>query len=92
VKSCAELLGIERKPDFSGFSPERVCWPRSTATRRLLKRSRLSALEKALSEELISSKQSIVRDQTEAELGDLLDNSLRWLKPASAASRNNSTN
>ena len=42
----------------------------------LLKRSRLSALEKALSDELISAKQSIVRDQTEAELGDLVDNSL----------------
>jgi len=75
VKSCAELLGIDESQIFP-VSAQKGLLAKISGDEKLLKRSRLALLEKALSEELISSKQSIVRDQTEAELGDLLDNSL----------------
>lgn len=75
VKSCAELLGIDESQIFP-VSAQKGLLAKISGDEALLKRSRLSALENALSEELISSKQSIVRDQTEAELVDLLDNSL----------------
>lgn len=75
VKSCAELLGIDKSQIFP-VSAQKGLLAKISGDEALLKRSRLSALENALSEELISSKQSIVRDQTEAELVDLLDNSL----------------
>lgn len=74
VKSCAELLGIDESQIFP-VSAQKGLLAKINGDEALLKRSRLSALEKALSDELIS-KQSIVRDQTEAKLGDLLDNSL----------------
>jgi len=75
VKSCAELLGIEQSQIFP-VSAQKGLLAKINGDAALLKRSRLTALEKALSDELISSKQAIVRDQTEAELSDLLDNSL----------------
>jgi hypothetical protein len=75
VKSCAELLGIEESQIFP-VSAQKGLLAKISGDEALLKRSRLAALEQALSDELISSKQAIVRDQTEAELGDLLDNSL----------------
>ncbi len=75
VRSCAELLGVETSQIFP-VSAQKGLLAKINGDQALLERSRLSALEKALSEELISSKQAIVRDQTEAELGDLLENSL----------------
>jgi hypothetical protein len=75
VKSCAELLGIEESQIFP-VSAQKGLLAKISGDDALLKRSRLAALEQALSDELISSKQAIVRDQTEAELSDLLDNSL----------------
>ena len=78
VKSCAELLGIEPGQIYP-VSAQKGLLAKINGDEALLERSRLAALEKALSEELISSKQSIVRDQTEAELGDLLENSLLML-------------
>jgi len=75
VKSCAELLGIKESQIFP-VSAQKGLLGKINGDEALLKRSRLAALEQALSDELISSKQAIVRDQTEAELGDLLDNSL----------------
>jgi hypothetical protein len=75
VKSCAELLGIKESQIFP-VSAQKGLLAKISGDEALLKRSRLAALEQALSDELISSKQAIVRDQTEAELGDLLDNSL----------------
>ncbi len=75
VKSCAELLGIDESQIFP-VSAQKGLLGKINGDEALLKRSRLAALEQALSDELIASKQAIVRDQTEAELGDLLDNSL----------------
>ncbi len=75
VKSSAELLGIKESQIFP-VSAQKGLLAKISGDEALLKRSRLAALEQALSDELISSKQAIVRDQTEAELGDLLDNSL----------------
>lgn len=75
VKSCAELLGIEENQIFP-VSAQKGLLAKINGDEALLKRSRLAELEQALSDELISSKQAIVRDQTEAELSDLLDNSL----------------
>ncbi len=78
VKSCAELLGIEPGQIYP-VSAQKGLLAKINGDAALLERSQLAALEKALSEELISSKQAIVRDQTEAELGDLLENSLLML-------------
>ncbi len=78
VRSCAELLGVDASQIFP-VSAQKGLLAKISGDQALLERSRLAALETALSEELISSKQAIVRDQTEAELGDLLNNSLLLL-------------
>jgi len=78
VRSCAELLGVDATQIFP-VSAQKGLLAKITGDDALLQRSRLSALEQALSDELISSKQAIVRDQTEAELGDLLESSLALL-------------
>lgn len=75
VHSCAELLGVDPSQIYP-VSAQKGLLAKINGDKALLERSRLAALETALSEELISSKQAIVRDQTEAELGDLLENSL----------------
>ncbi len=74
VKSCSELLGIDASQVFP-VSAQKGLLAKINGDTALLEKSRLAQLEKALSEELIASKQAIVRDQTEAELGDLLDTS-----------------
>ncbi|MEW6679001.1 MAG: dynamin family protein [Pseudomonadota bacterium] len=74
VKTCAELLGVEPRQVFP-VSAQKGLLAKINGDEQLLQKSRLLELERALSEELIASKQSIVRDQTEAELSDLLDNS-----------------
>ncbi len=71
VKSCADLLGIEPNQVYP-VSAQKGLLAKITGDERLLERSRLLALERALSEELIPSKQAIVRDQTATELIDLL--------------------
>jgi DNA repair ATPase RecN len=78
VRSCAELLGVDPSQIYP-VSAQKGLLAKINGDKALLERSRLAALETALSEELISSKQAIVRDQTEAELGDLLGNSLLLL-------------
>jgi hypothetical protein len=78
VQSCAELLGIEPGQIYP-VSAQKGLLAKINGDQALLERSRLTSLEKALSDELISSKQAIVRDQTEAELGDLMENSLSLL-------------
>lgn len=78
VRSCAELLGVETGQIFP-VSAQKGLLAKIHGDAALLEKSRLAALETALSEELISAKQAIVRDQTEAELGDLLENSLHLL-------------
>lgn len=79
ARSCAELLGIGREQIYP-VSAQKGLLAKINGDQELLRRSRLADLERALSEELISSKQAIVRDQTEAELGDLLENSLSVLE------------
>lgn len=78
VKTCAELLGVDPSQIFP-VSAQKGLLAKVNGDAALLKRSRLLELERALSEELISSKQAIVRDQTEAEISDLLENSLNLL-------------
>ncbi|MDO9226811.1 MAG: dynamin family protein [Pseudomonadota bacterium] len=74
VKSCADLLGVDSSQIYP-VSAQKGLLAKINGDTALLEKSRLTNLEKALSEELISSKQSIVRDQTDAELSDLLDSS-----------------
>ncbi len=74
VKSCAELLGIDPGHIYP-VSAQKGLLAKINGDAALLERSRLTGLERALSEELIPAKQAIVRDQTEAEIGDLLGSS-----------------
>jgi hypothetical protein len=74
VKSCADLLGVDSSQIYP-VSAQKGLLAKINGDTALLEKSRLALLEKALSEELISSKQAIVRDQTDAELSDLLDSS-----------------
>ncbi|MEW5771690.1 MAG: dynamin family protein [Pseudomonadota bacterium] len=79
VKTCAELLGVEPSQIFP-VSAQKGLLAKINGDADLLARSRLLELEQALSDELIASKQAIVRDQTEAEIGDLLSNSQALLE------------
>ena len=79
VQSCADHLGIDPSQIFP-VSAQKGLLAKVNGDAALLERSRLGLLEKALSEELIASKQGIVRDQTEAELSDLLDTSTALLR------------
>lgn len=72
TKSCAQLLGIPVQQVYP-VSAQKGLQGKIQGDARLLERSRLGQLEKALSEELVASKQAIVRDQTEAELSDMLE-------------------
>ncbi len=78
VKDSADLLGVAPAQIFP-VSAQKGLLAKINGDPALLERSRLAALEKALSDELISSKQAIVRDQTEAELSDMLGNSMSLL-------------
>lgn len=71
VKSCASLLGVPSQHIYP-VSAQKGLLAKIQGDAPLLERSRLRDLEKALSEELIQSKQAIVRDQSEAELLDML--------------------
>jgi len=79
VKDSANLLGIEPRNIFP-VSAQKGLLAKIQGDEALLRRSRLGNLEKALSEELIASKQVLVRDQTEAELTDLLGSSRALLQ------------
>lgn len=79
VEHCASLLGISRDQVFP-VSAQKGLLAKIQGDETLLARSRLQQLEQALSEELISSKQAIVRDQTESELADLLVSSQKLLE------------
>jgi predicted GTPase len=71
VRTCADLLGIEPQQVYP-VSAQKGLLAKINGDESLLARSRLTALEEALSEELIPSKQAIVRDQTATEIGDML--------------------
>ena len=79
VKASASLLGIEPRNIFP-VSAQKGLLAKIQGDEALLARSRLGLLEKALSEELIACKQELVRDQTEAELTDLLSSSRSLLQ------------
>jgi len=74
ARTCAQLLGVERDQVFP-VSAQKGLLAKINGDTALLQRSRLAALEKALSEELVAAKQAIVRDQTEVELTDMLASS-----------------
>ncbi len=83
VESCAELLGIDAGHIFP-VSAQKGLLAKINGDPQLLERSRIEQLERALSEELIPSKQAIVRDQTASELDDLMDSSRLLLGSRSA--------
>jgi len=78
VRHCANLLDIPAAQIFP-VSAQKGLLAKIHGDDALFARSRLADLEKALSDELIASKQGIVRDQTESELADLLVSSRQLL-------------
>lgn len=74
VDTSAELLGLEPEQIFP-ISAQKALLAKISADEELLVRSRLPILEKALSDELIPAKKDIVRDNTQHEIDDLINNS-----------------
>ena len=74
VSHSAELLGVDPDQVFP-VSAQKGLLSKINGDAKLLEKSRLGALERALSDELITTKQQIVRDQTVAELSDLIGSS-----------------
>ncbi|MEY2632808.1 MAG: hypothetical protein RIR00_1462 [Pseudomonadota bacterium] len=68
--SCAGILALPVQQVFP-VSAQKGLVAKINGDTALLDRSRLPALEYALSEELIPAKQDIVRENTEAEFGDI---------------------
>jgi hypothetical protein len=71
VVSCANLLGLESAQVFP-VSAQKGLLAKINNDSVLLAKSRLIALEHALSDELIPSKQEIVRENTAGEVADLI--------------------
>lgn len=71
VQSCAELLGLDPAQVYP-VSAQKGLLAKISGDAGLLEESRLPQLERALSEELIPSKQDIVRDNTQGEMDDLM--------------------
>jgi len=71
VSESAALLSIDPKYVYP-VSARKGLQAKIQSDNALLERSRIGKLEQALSEELIASKQDLVREQTEAELLDLI--------------------
>jgi DNA repair ATPase RecN len=74
IKTSADLLGLETQQIFP-VSAQKGLLAKVNKDDSLLLKSRILTLEKALSDELISSKQEIVRDNTQSEIEDLMRNS-----------------
>ena len=74
IRISAELLGLENNQIFP-TSAQKGLLAKINGDEALLTQSRLPALEKALSDELIPSKKEIVRDNTKNEIEDLIANS-----------------
>ncbi|MFM9835886.1 MAG: dynamin family protein [Methylophilaceae bacterium] len=74
VKTTGELLGLDPQHIFP-TSAQKGLLAKVNSDDELLAQSRLPALEKALSDELIPSKKEIVRDNTKNEIEDLIKNS-----------------
>lgn len=73
VTTSADLLGLEQNQIFP-ISAQKGLLAKVNGDDALLQRSRLPELEKALSDELIPSKKEIVRDNTQGEIEDLVNN------------------
>ena len=74
VKTTGELLNLDPGHIFP-TSAQKGLLAKVNGDDELLAQSRLPALEKALSDELIPSKKEIVRDNTKNEIDDLIGNS-----------------
>ncbi|MFC5299865.1 dynamin family protein [Azospira restricta] len=70
VGSCATILNLPANQIFP-VSAQKGLVAKINADDALLEKSRIPALERALSEELIPAKQEIVRDDTENEFNEL---------------------
>ncbi len=73
INTSAELLGLEPNQIYP-TSAQKGLLAKVNGDEDLLMQSRLPALEKALSDELIPSKKEIVRDNTQNEISDLIAN------------------
>lgn len=86
VKSSADLLGLKPEQIFP-VSAQKGLAAKIGSDAALLEKSRLPALEHALSDELIPYKQEIVRDTVESELDDLMGSSQSILEARLAGVR-----
>ncbi|MBU3735403.1 MAG: GTPase [Methylobacterium sp.] len=74
VTNSAELLGLHPHQIYP-VSAQKGLLAKVNGDEGLLQKSRLPMLEKALSDELIPSKKEILRDNTQNEIEDLINNS-----------------
>ncbi len=74
VNTSADLLSLKPNQIFP-ISAQKGLLAKISSDDELLTKSRLLDLEKALSDELIPSKKEIVRDNTQSEIEDLVNNS-----------------
>jgi len=79
VNTSASLLGLNANQIFP-ISAQKGLLAKVNDDAELLVKSRLPELEKALSNELIDSKKEIVRDNTQGEISDLINNTLLILE------------
>ena len=74
INTSAELLGLQANQIFP-ISAQKALLAKVNGDDDLLAKSRVLELEKALSDELIPYKKEIVRDNTQNEVEDLINNS-----------------
>jgi len=79
VNTSAALLGLNANQIFP-ISAQKGLLAKVNDDAELLVKSRLPELERALSNELIDSKKEIVRDNTQGEISDLINNTLLILE------------
>lgn len=79
IAVSAELLNLEKNQIFP-VSAQKGLLAKVNEDSALLERSRVMALEAALSNELIPSKKEIVHDNTKNEVEDLIHNTIRILE------------
>jgi hypothetical protein len=83
VESCAKTLGLDPAQVFP-VSAQKGLSAKVHNDDALLKKSRLPALERALSIELIPQKQEIFQDIVQREMGELVDGTMSVLHARSA--------
>lgn len=86
VSSCAEILALDRGNIFP-VSALKALTAKINNDAGMLEKSRMPALEDALSDELIPSKQEIVRDSTQSEIEDMVGNTRTILDARQAGLR-----